>query len=61
VLGVPSRYIGEESGKKYVKLLTSQTGEQTYVLTEVETGIKGKDMTEIIKGLNAGQKIIPYY
>jgi len=62
VLVVPSRYIGEERGQKYVKLLVDNGEEgEAFVKVEVTTGLKGKEMTEIVEGLEEGQEIIPYY
>jgi len=62
ILVVPSRYIGEERGQKYVKLLVDDGEEgEEFVKIEVITGLKGKEMTEIVSGLEEGQEIIPYY
>lgn len=61
VLVVPSRYIGEEGNKKFVKVLYGDPEKDEYQRVEVQTGLKGLDMTEILSGLKEGQKIIPYY
>lgn len=66
VIVVPSRYIGEENGGKYLKVLgpngeESEDEGETYNKVEVITGLKGRDMTEITSGVEVGQEIIPYY
>lgn len=65
VIVVPSRYIGEENGLKYLKVLDPEGAEgeegEKYNRVEVTTGIKGRDMTEIVSGVEEGQEIIPYY
>ncbi|MFH1533361.1 MAG: efflux RND transporter periplasmic adaptor subunit [Nitrospirota bacterium] len=65
VLVAPSRYIGEENGGKYLKVLNpdGESGEEgeKYDRVEVVTGLKGRDMTEIVSGVEEGQEIIPYY
>lgn len=65
VLVVPSRYIGEQNGGKYLKVLSADGKEgeegEKYDKVEVVTGLKGRDMTEIVSGVEEGQEIIPYY
>jgi RND family efflux transporter MFP subunit len=65
VLVVPSRYIGEENGGKYLKVLDEDGKEgeegEKYDLAEIITGLKGRDITEIVSGVEEGQEIIPYY
>lgn len=63
VLVAPSRFVGEEGGKKYVKipLKNARDGEDPFTKIEITTGLKGEEMTEILSGLTEGQEIIPYY
>ena len=54
VLLVPSAYVFEKMGKKYVKILNGKKKEDH----EVSTGETGTDgMTEIITGITEGQEI----
>jgi HlyD family secretion protein len=62
ILTAPSRYIGQEGNKKFVKVLErSITGEEIIKTVEVTVGLKGLEMTEILSGLKEGEEIIPYY
>lgn len=61
VLVVPSRFIGEEDNKKYVKIQKGGEDMKNFDLAEVKVGITGTDMTEVTEGLAEGQKIISYY
>lgn len=64
VLVIPSRYIGDVDGKKFVKVTTGgvdESGEENYELIEIATGVRGIDLTEVTSGLKEGEKIIPYY
>lgn len=63
VLVVPGRFVGEEGGKKYVKIPLdgAADGQDPFEKVEVTTGLNGEEMTEILSGLTEGQEIIPYY
>jgi multidrug efflux pump subunit AcrA (membrane-fusion protein) len=55
VLYVLSNFIYEKDGKSYVKLL----GEDNLIKeVEIQTGYVSYDSTEVISGLNEGDKII---
>ncbi len=63
ILVVPSRYVGDDSGSKYVKIPIegAAEGEESFKLQEITIGLKGINMIEVISGLDEGDKIIPYY
>lgn len=56
VIIIPERAIIKEGGKKNVRLLV---GDQINTV-EVETGLKGDEMIEIISGVKAGDKVVTY-
>jgi len=59
VLTIPNRAIFKKNGEKFVELLIDQEGEKITKEVEIETGLKGSgSKTEIIKGLELGDKII---
>jgi multidrug efflux pump subunit AcrA (membrane-fusion protein) len=57
VLSVPSRAVIEESGKRFVRVME---GETSYRRIPVTIGLRGGGMTEIIAGLEGGEKIITF-
>ncbi|MBD3360395.1 HlyD family efflux transporter periplasmic adaptor subunit [Candidatus Peregrinibacteria bacterium] len=62
VLVAPSRYIGEEGGINYLKIYKGVVDEEVqYERVEADVGLEGLDYTEIVSGVEEGQKIIPYY
>ena len=56
VLTVPNSSVKPYKGGRAVRVLDEKTKEVTYI--PVEIGIRGKDRTEIIKGISEGTGVI---
>jgi len=60
VLAIPQRAIVEEGGKKYVRVVEKNDG-QNYVKKEVAVGLSGTSgMVEVLSGLSEGETIITF-
>lgn len=56
-LSIPSEAIIEEGGRRIV-YIEKQEGQ--YVPSEIETGLQGELLTEVVKGLNEGDKVVTF-
>lgn len=61
VIAVPQRAIYENNGKKFIRILKKQNGNESVVEQEVITGIRdGLGNIEIVSGLEKGDSIITF-
>jgi len=56
VIIIPERAVIKEGGKKKVRLLVNEE----LNIVEVETGLKGEELVEIISGVTVGDKVVTY-
>jgi multidrug efflux pump subunit AcrA (membrane-fusion protein) len=57
-LSIPSEAIIEEGGGRRIVYVEKQEGQ--YLPTEIQTGFQGELLTEVVKGLNEGDRVVTF-